>query len=243
MTVTGMNLDMMSESIYAAQKAEKTEDNQKDEVTVVKELINERTENSNTYLMSDGSKRLEIYNGNIRYLQNGKMTDYDSSLTEISNRDKTELKKITDDIVEEQIDKYEYVNAKGDTKQYFAESLNDETPIILTKDNYSIRFVPSVNKSSNKTDYGDEQNIKFSGIDNNENKISYENQNKKIDYEYYSLNNGVKEEVVLYEKPSTNVFEFKYELKKLKLVKDKEVNIINIVDEKTSCVYLFAKYN
>ena len=234
MTVTGMNLDMMSESIYAAQKAEKTEDNQKDEVTVVKELINERTENSNTYLMSDGSKRLEIYNGNIRYLQNGKMTDYDSSLTEISNRDKTELKKITDDIVEEQIDKYEYVNAKGDTKQYFAESLNDETPIILTKDNYSIRFVPSVNKSSNKTDYGDEQNIKFSGIDNNENKISYENQNKKIDYEYYSLNNGVKEEVVLYEKPSTNVFEFKYELKKLKLVKDKEVNIINIVDEKTS---------
>lgn len=161
-------------------------------------------------------------------------TDYDSSLTEISNRDKTELKKITDDIVEEQIDKYEYVNAKGDTKQYFAESLNDETPIILTKDNYIIRFVPSVNKSSNKTDYGDEQNIKFSGIDNNENKISYENQNKKIDYEYYSLNNGVKEEVVLYEKPSTNVFEFKYELKKLKLVKDKEVNIINIVDEKTS---------
>mgnify|MGYP000337899803 FL=1 len=54
MTVTGMNLDMMSESIYAAQKAEKTEDNQKDEVTVVKELINERTENSNTYLKSDG---------------------------------------------------------------------------------------------------------------------------------------------------------------------------------------------
>ena len=107
------------------------------------------------------------------------MTDYDSSLTEISNRDKTELKKITDDIVEEQIDKYEYVNAKGDTKQYFAESLNDETPIILTKDNYSIRFVPSVNKSSNKTDYGDEQNIKFSGIDNNENKISYENQKQE----------------------------------------------------------------
>ncbi len=242
MLVTGLNLDMMSESIYAAQKTESTEDNPKDEVTVVKELANERTENSNTYLMSDGSKRLEIYNGNIRYLQNGKMVDYDSSLTEISKRDRTRLKKIADDTESKQINKYEYVNTQGDTKQYFAESLNDETPIILTKDNYSIRFVPSVDSSSNKIDDNNEQNIKFSGIDNNENKISYENKNKKIDYEYYSLNNGVKEEIVLHEKPSTNIFEFKYELKNLKLVKDKNVNIIDIVDEKTSeeVAYIYA---
>ena len=234
MLVTGLNLDTMSQSIYAANKNGGGNENAEEKVTVVRELVSERTENSNTYLMSDGSKRLEIYNGNIRYLQNEKMVDYDSSLTEISKRDRTRLKKIADDTESKQINKYEYVNTQGDTKQYFAESLNDETPIILTKDNYSIRFVPSVDSSSNKTDDNNEQNVKFSGIDNNENKISYENQNKKIDYEYYSLNNGVKEEIVLHEKPSTNIFEFKYELKNLKLVKDKKVNIIDIVDEKTS---------
>lgn len=52
-----LNLDKMVESVYATQK---TEDNQKNEVTIIKELVNERTEKSNTYLMSNGSKEFEI---------------------------------------------------------------------------------------------------------------------------------------------------------------------------------------
>ena len=47
MLVMELNLDKMVESVYATQK---TEDNQKNEVTIIKELVNERTEKSNTYL-------------------------------------------------------------------------------------------------------------------------------------------------------------------------------------------------
>lgn len=78
MLVTGLNLDMMSESIYATQKTESKEENEKKELTIVKELAYERTKNSNTYLMSDGSKQLEIFNENIRYEKNEKMLKYDS---------------------------------------------------------------------------------------------------------------------------------------------------------------------
>lgn len=56
MLVTGLNLDVMAESVYAAQKTETVQENKKKELTIVKELTDERTENSNTYLMSDGSK-------------------------------------------------------------------------------------------------------------------------------------------------------------------------------------------
>ena len=80
MLVTGLGLDMMEEFVFATQKAKKVEDNQRDEVKVVKELVNERTESSNTYLMSDGSKKLEILGENIRYEENGKLKDYDTSL-------------------------------------------------------------------------------------------------------------------------------------------------------------------
>ena len=85
--------------------------------------------------------------------------------------------------------------------------------------------------------------------------------NKKIDYEYYSLNNGVKEEVVLYEKPSTNVFEFKYELKKAEISKKikklillilwmkkhlKRLRILfspNIIEQDGTTVYDNIEYN
>ena len=85
MLATGLNLNVMAESIYASQRV-KTEEKQRNEVTVVKELVNERTENSNTYLMSDGSKKLEILGENIRYEENGKLKDYDTSLSEDKQR-------------------------------------------------------------------------------------------------------------------------------------------------------------
>ena len=51
-----------------AADAQKAADNK---VTVVKELTDERTENSNTYLLSDGSKKTELFLSNIRYEKDG----------------------------------------------------------------------------------------------------------------------------------------------------------------------------
>ena len=58
-------------------------------VEVVKELPEERSENSNTYLLSNGEKRIDIYNKNIRYRdKNGKLIEYDSSLVEMDSAEK-----------------------------------------------------------------------------------------------------------------------------------------------------------
>lgn len=77
--VTGLNLDTMADSVYAAQK-NRTESNAgKEKVTVVKELTGERTESTNTYLMSDGSKKMEVYGENIRYKEKGRWKDYDNT--------------------------------------------------------------------------------------------------------------------------------------------------------------------
>ena len=51
---TGLNLEAMSQSIYASQTQKKENRKTQEKVTVVKELVDERTENSNTYLLSDG---------------------------------------------------------------------------------------------------------------------------------------------------------------------------------------------
>ena len=50
-----------------------------DKRTVVKELKKYRTENSNTYLLSDGSKKIEIFGEDIRFKEDGKYVEYNSS--------------------------------------------------------------------------------------------------------------------------------------------------------------------
>lgn len=129
MTVTGLNLDMMSESIYAIQKQREKHEKTEEKVTVVKELTNEQIENTNTYLMSDGSKKLEIYGDNIRYKEKGRWRNYDNTLDDIVVADKKKLKAVSKKLDEIDADEYVYVNKQGDSKQYFAEVLDEEHPL------------------------------------------------------------------------------------------------------------------
>ena len=57
---------------------------------VVKELTSERTENSNTYLLSDGSKQKEIFTDNVRFRKNGELVEYNTTLDKLTNIDKKE---------------------------------------------------------------------------------------------------------------------------------------------------------
>ena len=66
--LVNLNFYFISDSINAKQESKKTIN----DVMVKKELVNERTKNSNTYLLSDGTKRTEIFSENIRYKENGK---------------------------------------------------------------------------------------------------------------------------------------------------------------------------
>ena len=69
--------------------------------------------------MSNGSKKLEWYGDDIRYKENGKWKDYDSSLKEIENKDLKELEKT--DVVESNkaIAQYKMVNTEGTQNSIF----------------------------------------------------------------------------------------------------------------------------
>ena len=144
----------------------KTKDSKKNnkKATIIKEIEELRTANSTTYLLSDGSRKLEICGENIRFKENGKFVDYDSKWKKVSKQDEKSLKKdISDKSVE---GKYAFVNKSGDAKNYFPKKLDEDSSIVLTKDKYSISFSPVINE---KVDVKkDEENIGFLRVQTNE---------------------------------------------------------------------------
>lgn len=220
MTTGVVNMDGIVKSRSVVKGVEKTAQGveKENEVKVVKELKDERTKNSNTYLMSDGSKKLEWYGDDIRYKENGKWKDYDSSLKEIENKDLKELEKT--DVVESNkaIAQYKMVNTEGNSKQYFPEELGKDTPIIMKKDKYEIAF-------SQKTEKG-EMPKKSDG----DYEVIYTGEDSKT--QYISLNNGVKENVIFNSRPAENTITYEYVLNGMYMELDEKTNVIGIYDEK-----------
>lgn len=204
---------------------------------VVKELKEFNTANSTTYLLSNGDRRLEIYGEDIRYKENGKYVEYNPELKKITDGENEEIKK---EIQEKDIKAdYEYVNSSGDAKHYFPNKLYEENPVALKKDKHSILFSPI------NTDQINLQNKNV--VENTDNvvlplKLDKEsikntsliyNVGEQIAYKYTSLNNGIKEEIILSEIPKTNVFEFKIQLRGMKAEEYEEQKEIRFFDKKS----------
>lgn len=190
------------------------------ELKVVKELTERRTENSNAYLLSDGSIRVDVCSEAIRYEEKGELIDYDTSLGEL---DKKEQKNLDTLLESKESDKYIAVNAQGDTKQYFPERLDGENAIVMENDKCMFSFTPVTN-------YGESTSY-TSKVDGDN--ITYSSSNGKITYEYKSLKNGVKEDIVLNSKPKSNKFVFDLELKGVTLELEKSDGSISLKDTKT----------
>lgn len=224
--------------------------------TVVKELKNLRTTNSTTYLLSNGSRKLEIYGEDIRYKENGKYVDYDPSLKKISKSEEKELKeqKVTKD--KDTAGNYAYVNTAGDAKHYFPENLDEDKAVVMTKKNHVISFAPVRKEDTVENVEDTKQDKQDSAITDTEmqgksekisksitplkiEKKSIKEDNltysdgRTISYQYTSLKNGVKEEIILHEKPETNIFEFKLNLPGMKMEMFEGSKEIRISDKKT----------
>lgn len=237
LVITGTNLNIMSDSIYATQENGVENSKGKEEAVVVRELEDERTENSNTYLMSDGSKKTDIYTENIRYKENGALVEYDSALTALNRMDKKKLNKILEDTT---ADNYIMVNAKGDSKQYFPKSLDENNGIVMNYKKYVLGFMPVLSKNSRIVpESGMEKNSEESRkIDIftptvNEDTVTYMSESSDIKYQYISLTNGVKENIILDSKPDIYEFAFKVDMKKLQMESVEGYGGINLKDTET----------
>ena len=204
LAVTGLNTDIISQAASITQKVtqeeskitakqkedakredEKVKEKLKDtkeskeknkKATVVKELKELRNSNPTTYLLSDGSKKLEICGEDIRYKENGKYIDYDPSLKKISKSEKSELSENKHAVYGDGAE-YVYVNTAGDTKQYFPETLDENSAVVLTKKNYKISFAPILETDNEHkgTESGEiiaSDNEKITGLGNQKNKVN-----------------------------------------------------------------------
>ena len=201
-------------SNYQPQEVEAKESSKNNKVTIVKELTDERTENSNTYLLSDGSKRVDICSENIRYKEENKLQDYDSTVTALGRKEKDKLKETG---CNAKPSDYIGVNEQGDVKQYFPKDISADG-VITTYGDYTL----SINPIEDEEKYE---------VSTDENVVSYKSKNSDMEYRYTSLFNGVKEEIILDSKPESYDFEFdvKQENIELKL----ENKAIYLLDKET----------
>lgn len=210
------------ENVKVETKKENVQDTKETkEPTIVKELEDLRTASSSTYLLSNGSRRLELYGADIRYEKNGKFLDYDPTLVKVSDRQKKVIQK-SKMVGQEAAKEYIYTNASGDSKQYFPESLSENTGVILEKGDYAIDFMPVVRAEST-----------LSLESKKKNQIIYATDEADIAYKYTSNTDGVKEEIILNSVPEVNIFEYYVNLPGMKLVTARDKKSIQIVDKKT----------
>ncbi|MCR5836931.1 MAG: DNRLRE domain-containing protein [Lachnospiraceae bacterium] len=212
------------------------------EPEIVSELVDERTVNSNTYLMSDGSKKTEFFFSNIRYEENGTLKDYDNEVVNISNSDK----QVLNSIHAKNVNNYKYVNKSSDSKVYFSENIEDG--LILKHGKYSLTMSPVIDTALSNDDTEEyETNIEETTTNNeeiseqyeiikdtnNKDEVKYQSESEEIEYQYIVKENGVKENIVINSKPDTSVFEFDINTKNVYLKKDNGDRNIVVCDNDT----------
>lgn len=218
------------------------------------EIVEERTQNSTTWQLSDGRKMTEFYSSAVRYEdEDGSLLDYDTSLVAVDSELTAEG---------EELEGYAYVNAQGDMKHYIPEEIGQETPLRMENGKYSLEVTPlfgqndesseteilsgeigvstniSTEEDSISTDtesltdmnlsvLGSEENVfreieELSSVQVEEEKTTdiygeeeekntaavYTSEDESFELEYIPFETGVKENIILNEKPDSNVWQF-----------------------------------
>lgn len=199
-----------------------------DEVPVSEEDVieSENTENSTTFDIGDRKKKVIYYGGDVRYEdEDGSLVDYDPSLVEVAEGTSENG---------EDLSGYVYENASGDKKQYLPQELGSDTPVRMEYEGHSISFTPLVGNEKKEesvslddateeaNDFASIEAVKDPSIREETVTDAYEQEQEKpltavydagtsMDIEYQSMEDGVKESIVLKEQPATGVFQ--YEIK------------------------------
>lgn len=181
-------------------QTEKTEETA--EPTYIYEIKEKRTSNTKTFLMSDRTETVAVYNAPVHYLKDGVWEDVDNSF---SSQDENTIE-----------------NAKNDFKTKFAKKSNKNHLVELSKNGYEIKWsLPDCNKvEAEYTQQGtsDDQNI--SALKNISGTVLYKGILSDTDIGYNVSAAGLKENILLNSPAAPRKFTFNYEYKDLNCVKE-----------------------
>ena len=169
------------------------------------EIEDLRTTDSTTYEMPGDMLCTEFYAESVRFEdEEGNLTDYDTTLVKIDEDDS-----VSDG--DRDIEDYAYENAAGDMKNYFPENISEDTPVLMENEDYAITVSPDEDLQDAKTVKEDVTDI-YGDTEKKNVSVVYESEDSSCEYEYVSLKNGVKENIVLNEIPQSNICKFNISL-------------------------------
>ena len=195
------------------------------------------SESVTTYDLGGGQRASIFYSYNVRYEnEDGELASYDPELVEIS----ASASAISTHAVTaqgESLSGYRYENRQGNFKNYIPETLSESTPIRMEYEQYAISMTPTgylnsiLAKSKGKLQSDLVRAMDHSN-QNKKTKMVFGTKSDEAYVEYISLQDGLKENIVLNEIPKKNEFTFQLTLKGLTYATD-ESGGITFYDENT----------
>ncbi|MCR5798093.1 MAG: DNRLRE domain-containing protein, partial [Eubacterium sp.] len=150
------------------------------------------TENSTIYNLGNGKHKAVLYGTDVRYKdESGNWIDYDTSIRKMP--------------VEDAQDGYVYEVTNTDKDVSFPRELSKESPVITEYDEYKASL--AYKKKDQSEQELQVETSKISGK-NQKTGISYLNVDEDVNLTYTPTNKGVKEDIVLVEKPDQNSYKF-----------------------------------
>ena len=187
-------------------------------------VLEESTENSTVFDLGDGKKTVVYYSQDVRFEEDGELVDYDPSLVKIEE---------TESESGESLEAYKYENKVGDSRHYIPEKLNEDSQILMEKGDYAIKMLPLDSEIQEKEVIlkKEETLTPYETIEEKKTIAVYEAKDETYSYEYTSLNQGIKESIILNEKPASNIFTFSLELTGMYAELNEEENTILLKEE------------
>ncbi len=243
------------------------------ESVIVSELEAERTENSKTFRLSDGTCMIAQYNMPVHYKDDkGKWVDYDNSLS-ITEQEVSVLETqpvvldeatadsvaVANAIEEPEITfnrrtekKQMFINHKSDTGISFSKEAASDNMVLVEKGNYKVSWgyhdinVKSAKQKNEKKIRSG--NDRFTVLDNLTSTVVYESAYDGVDIECITTPVGVKENIILNKKSATNKFVSTYDIGELRAEKlnDREIalyNTNNEIEYYINALYMFDANN
>ncbi len=160
---------------------------------IVKELVAERTENTKTFLMSDGSKTVAAYDQPIHFLdENDTWQDIDNTMTSVGDEYMTVDSNIESSVKKTLSDGMSVsVSANGHDISWGYLNVNDSKAAVINE------------SSSQNTD----NHLDLTDLTS---KVLYSDVFESVDAEYIVTPTGVKENIILKDKSAQNEFLLKY---------------------------------
>lgn len=173
-----------------------------------------------TVELEDGTKVQTFYSYPVRFEdEKGEMTRIEPELVRSDS-------KMTENGIS--LDGYSFENKTSPYRTYIPDELSDDTPILMENDDYSFSMAPS---SDLMRSSGEEVSVR-------DTTATFGTDKTDIKLEYISQNDGVKENIILNERPETNEFSFRLKFDNMTYRKNPTDSGITFYDKETGYIVM-----